>query len=78
MRRRNKRSQVCARQIIKKEIIGDQEDPTEVTKVTKASNMKPEVAHAPDEEELNAVAHAPAELLEINGALQHEPTDEPK
>ena len=43
------------------ELAGDQEEPTEVTKVIKAPNIKPEVAHAPDEEELIAVAHAPEE-----------------
>ena len=49
---------------------GDQEEPTEVIQATKAPNLKPEVAHAPDEEELIAVARAPEEVLDINEALQ--------
>ena len=52
------------------ELVGDQAEPTEVTKAIKASNTKPEVAHAPDEEALNAVACAPEEVLDINEALQ--------
>ena len=52
------------------ELAGGQVEPTEVTQVTKAPNIKPEVAHAPDEEELNAAARAPEELLDINEALQ--------
>ena len=52
------------------ELVGDQEEPTEVTKVIKAPNIKPQVAHAPDEEKLIAVARAPEELLDIKEALQ--------
>ena len=35
------------------------------------SSIKPEVAHAPDDEELIAVACAPEELLDITESLQH-------
>ena len=40
------------------------------SKATKAPNIKPEVAHAPDEEDLDAVACAPEELLDTKESLQ--------
>ena len=49
----------------------DQEEPTEVTNANNVSDIKPEIAHAPDEEELIAVACAPQELLDITESLQH-------
>ena len=53
-----------------KKFVGDQEEPTEVTTVTKAPNKTTEVAHAPHGEEPNAVARTPEELLDVNNAWQ--------